>query len=54
LAELEGLHKCLAGVEAECVVQSEQLSRLLMEISDALASLGLSPIQDIPVDSASA
>jgi hypothetical protein len=52
--ELEELREHAAGVENERDVEVVQLSRLIMEILDALAGLGLSPIQDIPTHPASA
>jgi hypothetical protein len=44
LVELEELREHAAGVENERAVEVVQLSRLIMEILDALAGLGLSPI----------
>jgi hypothetical protein len=46
--ELEELRECMAGVENECTAEAVQLSRSVMEISDALVDLGVFPIQDIP------
>jgi hypothetical protein len=44
----------VARVENEPAVEAVQLSRLIMEISDALVGLGLSPIRDVPTHPASA
>jgi hypothetical protein len=44
LVELEELREHAAEVENERAVEVVQLSRLIMEILDALAGLGLSPI----------
>jgi hypothetical protein len=46
--ELEGLCERVARVESECAAEAVQLSRLVMEISDALVNLSVFPIQDIP------
>jgi hypothetical protein len=46
--ELEELRECMAGVENECAIEVVQLSRSVIEISDALVDLGVFPIQDIP------
>jgi hypothetical protein len=46
--ELEELRERMAGVENECTAEVVQLSRSVMEISDALVDLGVFPIQDIP------
>jgi hypothetical protein len=51
---LAELRERLARVEDERAIEVVQLSRLIMEISDALVSLGLSPIQDIHAHPASA
>jgi hypothetical protein len=48
LVELEELREHVAGVENECIVEARPLLKLIMEISDALVGLGLSPIQDVP------
>jgi hypothetical protein len=52
--ELEELHERVAGVENECVTEAVQLSRSVMEISDALVDLGMFPIQSIPMQPRSA
>jgi hypothetical protein len=46
--ELEELRGRVAEVESKCVIEVVQLSRSVMEISDALVDLGVFPIQDIP------
>jgi hypothetical protein len=38
----------MAGVEDEHVAEALELSRLVMEISNALVDLGFFPIQDVP------
>jgi hypothetical protein len=38
----------MAGVESEHATEAMQLSRSVMEISDALVDLGMFPILDIP------
>jgi hypothetical protein len=38
----------MAGFEDECNVEVGELSRSVMEISNALVDLGMLPIQDIP------
>jgi hypothetical protein len=38
----------MAGVESEHATEAMQLSRSVMEISDALIDLGVLPILDIP------
>jgi hypothetical protein len=53
-AEMGKLRDCVAGVEEEHVVEAVQLSRSVMEISDALVDLGVFPIQDIPAQPRSA
>jgi hypothetical protein len=47
--ELEELHEHVVGVECERAIEVMQLSRSVMEISNALVDLGMFPIQDIPV-----
>jgi hypothetical protein len=44
--ELEKLHECVARVEDECAVEAVQLSRSVMEISNALVDVGVLPIRD--------
>jgi hypothetical protein len=46
--ELEELRARVAGVEDECAVEAGKLSRLVVEISNALVDLGTLPIQDNP------
>jgi hypothetical protein len=46
--ELEELHVCVARVEDECAAKAGKLSKLAMEISNALVDLGTLPIRDIP------
>jgi hypothetical protein len=46
--ELEELHARLAGVEDEHVLEAGKLSRLVVEISNALVNLGMPLIRDIP------
>jgi hypothetical protein len=48
LVELEELHEYVAGVENKRAAKAMQLSRSVMEISDALVDLGVFPIRDIP------
>jgi hypothetical protein len=45
---MEELHKRLAEVEGERVIEAVKLSQLVREISDALVNLGVIPIWDIP------
>jgi hypothetical protein len=52
--ELEELHEHVAGGENECVVEDVQLSRSVMEISNALVDLGVFPTRDIPAQPRSA
>jgi hypothetical protein len=52
--ELEELHEHVAGFENEHATEVVQLSRLVMEISDALVDLGMFPIRDLPVQLRSA
>jgi hypothetical protein len=52
--ELEGIHACVDGIGGERGVEAGQLMQLVMEISNALADLGMLPIQDIPQLSKSA
>jgi hypothetical protein len=47
-AELEGIHARVDRIEVECAAEVGQLSWLVMEISNALADLGMLPIQVIP------
>jgi hypothetical protein len=49
LAGLEELHSCMAEIEDECATEAVRLSRLAMEIPDALIDLGVFPIWDIPL-----
>jgi hypothetical protein len=44
LVGLEELRLCMAGIEDECTTEATRLSRLVMEISDALIDLGVFPI----------
>jgi hypothetical protein len=37
-----------AGVEDECATEVGKVSKLVMEISNALVALGMMPIWDIP------
>jgi hypothetical protein len=53
-AELEELHGHVARVENERTAEALQLSRSVMEISNALVDLGAFPIWDIPVHPESA
>jgi hypothetical protein len=46
--ELEDVHARVARVEDECIVEARELSRLVMEISNALVDLGMLSIWDIP------
>jgi hypothetical protein len=46
--ELEELHERMDGVESEHTIVAMQLSRSVMQISDALVDQGVFPIQDIP------
>jgi hypothetical protein len=52
--ELEELHEHVAGGENECAVEDVQLSRSVMEISNALVDLGVFPTRDIPAQPRSA
>jgi hypothetical protein len=52
--ELEELCERMVGVENECTAEAVQLSRSVMEISDALVDLGVFPIWDIPTQLRSA
>jgi hypothetical protein len=52
--ELEELRERMAGVENEFATEAMQLSRSVMEISDALVDLGVFPIRDIPLQPRSA
>jgi uncharacterized protein with PhoU and TrkA domain len=54
LVEVEDLHECMVGVESERAAEAMQLSRSVMEISDALVDLAMFPIRDIPVHPKSA
>jgi hypothetical protein len=47
--ELEELRECVAGIESECTAEVVQLSRSVMEISNALVDVGVFPIWDIPM-----
>jgi hypothetical protein len=47
-AELEEPHGRMARIESECATEGMQLSRSVMEISDALVDLGMFPIRDVP------
>jgi hypothetical protein len=42
--ELKELHAWVVGVEDECVIEVGELSQMVMEISNALVSLGTPPI----------
>jgi hypothetical protein len=46
--ELEGIHARVDKIRGEHATEARQLSQLVMEISNALADLGMLPIQDIP------
>jgi hypothetical protein len=46
--ELEEICEHVAGVESERATEVVRLSRLVMEISDALVDLGMFLIRDIP------
>jgi hypothetical protein len=48
LAELEELRARVGEVEDERSVAASELSRLVMEISNALVDLGMLPMRDIP------
>jgi hypothetical protein len=52
--ELEELCERVAGVENERTAEAVQLSRSVMEISDALVDLGKFPIRAIPAQPRSA
>jgi hypothetical protein len=52
--ELEELHEHVAGGENECAIEDVQLSRSVMEISNALVDLGVFPTRDIPTQPRSA
>jgi hypothetical protein len=52
--ELQELHVHVARVENQRTVEAMQLSRLVMEISNALVDLGVFPIRDIPAQPRSA
>jgi hypothetical protein len=54
LMELEELHERVAEVENEHAAEAMQLSRSVMEISDALIDLGVFLIWDIPAQPRSA
>jgi hypothetical protein len=42
--ELEELHVCMAGVKDECTIQAGKLSKLVVEISNALVDPRALPI----------
>jgi hypothetical protein len=44
MAKLEELHACVARVEDECTAEVGKLSKLVVEISNALVNLGMLPI----------
>jgi hypothetical protein len=46
--ELEGIHARVDRIGGEHATEARQLSQLVVEISNALADLGMLPIQDIP------
>jgi hypothetical protein len=46
--ELEELRNHVVGVQSKCAIEAVQLSRSVMEISDALVDLGMFPNWDIP------
>jgi hypothetical protein len=46
--ELEEIPARVDGVEGEHTTEAEQLSQLLVEISNALVNMWMLPIQDIP------
>jgi hypothetical protein len=52
--ELEELHERVVGVGNERATEAMQLSRSVMEISDALVDLGVFPNRDIPTQPRSA
>jgi hypothetical protein len=54
LVEMGELHERMAGVESECAAEAVQLSRSVMDISDALVDLGVFPNWDIPTHPKSA
>jgi hypothetical protein len=45
---LEEIRSRMVGIEDECATEAVRLSRLAMEISDALINLGVFPIRDTP------
>jgi hypothetical protein len=47
-AEQEELCVRVAGFEDECAAEAGKLSKLVVEISNALVNLGTLPIRDIP------
>jgi hypothetical protein len=48
LLELEELCACMAGVKDEQATETGELSKLVVEISNAQVDLGILPIRDIP------
>jgi hypothetical protein len=46
---LEEIRSRMVGIEDECATEAVRLSRLAMEISDALINLGVFPIRDTPL-----
>jgi hypothetical protein len=49
LAGLEEVRLCMARIEDERTTEAMRLSRLVMEISDALIDLWVFPVWDIPL-----
>jgi hypothetical protein len=47
LAELEGIRAHVDAIGGECAAEAGQLSQLVVGISNALADLGMLPVQDI-------
>jgi hypothetical protein len=45
--ELEGICARVDGIGGECVTENEQLSQLVVGISNTLADPGMLPVQDI-------
>jgi hypothetical protein len=48
MTRMEELHMRMARVEDECAAEAVELSRLVIEISNALVYMGVFPIRDIP------
>jgi hypothetical protein len=47
-AEPEETRMCVDGIKGERTAEAEQLSQLVVGISNALVDLGMLPVQDIP------